>query len=125
AGAPALDPTLPKVSLELGGETWHLCYDYAALAIAERKLARAGQFVNMLKAVNLSLLGADRLPYMFFAGLVRSHPEITFAQASALVTMDTMDRVYEAVVDAYLASCPSLKPKEKKKDGDPTEEPAG
>ncbi|MGC1784451.1 MAG: hypothetical protein WA708_18145, partial [Acidobacteriaceae bacterium] len=82
AGAPALDPTLPKVSLELGGETWHLCYDYAALAIAERKLRAAGQVVNMLLAMNVFDLDAEKLPHVFFAGLVRSHPEMTIGKVN-------------------------------------------
>ena len=125
AGAPALDPTLPKVSLELAGETWQLCFDYAALAIAERKLAEAGHPVNMLMAMNLAALGAEKLPYMFFAGLVRNHPDVDFDAVSAMVTMDSFPAVYAAVVRAYLESCPSLKDKTgEKKDSDPIEEPA-
>jgi len=122
AGAPALDPTLPKVSLELAGETWQLCFDYAALAIAERKLAEAGEVVNMLLVMDIRNLGASRLPIVFFASLVRCHPEITLEKVRSMVTMESFSAVYDAVVDAYVASCPSLK--EKKKDADPTGEPA-
>ena len=122
AGAPALDPTLPKVSLELAGETWQLCFDYAALAIAEQKLRAAGHDVNMLIAMNMRELGAVKLPAVFFAGLVRHHPEITWEKAESLLTLETYETIYCAVVQAYIASCPSLK--EKKKDADPIGEPA-
>jgi hypothetical protein len=121
-GAPALDPTLPKVSLELAGETWQLCFDYAALAIAERKLAEAGEVVNMLLVMDIRYLGASRLPILFFASLVRCHPDITLAKVRSLCTMETFSVIYDGVVEAYLESCPSLK--EKKKDADPTVEPA-
>jgi hypothetical protein len=122
AGAVALDPTLPKVSLELAGETWQLCFDYAALAIAEQKLADAGEVVNMLLVMDIRYLGASRLPIVFFASLVRCHPEVTLAKVRSLVTMESFSAVYDAVVQAYLESCPSLK--EKKKAVDPIEEPA-
>jgi len=124
AGAPALDPTLPKVSLELAGETWQLCFDYAALAIAEQKLAEAGRLINMLVVMDMRELGAERLPFAFFAALVRCHPEITFEKAAGMVTLETAGQIYTKVVDAYVASCPSLSKLKDEKTADPTVEPA-
>lgn len=121
AGVPAVDPTLPKVSLTLNGREWHLCFDYAALALAERKLAEAGTPVNMLIAMDMRDLNITRLPFVLFAALLREHPEITFKEIGALVTMDSLPRIYIAIVDAYLASCPVFK--EEKKSSDPIEEP--
>lgn len=121
-GVPALDPTLPKVSLELAGETWQLCFDYAALAIAEEKLAEQGEVVNMLLVADVRYIGAQRLPVLFFAALIRCHPDITLEKVRSMVTMETFSAVYDAVVEAYLQSCPSLRGDKKKKD--PIEEPA-
>jgi hypothetical protein len=104
AGNPALDATLPDVSIELGGETYHLCFDYAALSVAERKLSNAGIKVNLLEALELQSIGAERLPIVFFASLIKAQPSITFEEVKALVTMKTFLPIFQAVVDAFVAS---------------------
>lgn len=104
AGNPAHDPTLPDVSIELGGHTYHLAFTYGALALAERKLSEAGQKVNLLEALDLRSIGAERLPVVLYASLITGHPDITFAEASALITMRNYADIFAKVVEAFVAS---------------------
>jgi hypothetical protein len=115
AGNPALDATLPDVSIELAGETYHLCFDYAALSLAERKLSAAGIKVNLLEA--MGSIGAEKLPFLFYAGLIKAHPSISFEEAKALITMKTLTSIYGAVVNAFVASM--AEPKEEAADPQP------
>jgi hypothetical protein len=145
AGNPALDCTLPDVSIELDGTTYHLCFDYASLAIAERKLNDSlvlawrklndalplderkpfdqGTKVNMLASLDLTQMGAERLPSLFYAALVKGQPEITFAQASSLITMRTFADVFAKVAEAFVGSMSEPKAEEQTTQN-PTLEPA-
>lgn len=113
---PPVDPTLPNTELEIGGTTYRLLFDFAALGIAERKLAESGEHVNMLMAMDISRLGAQRLAIVFFASLVRMQPEMSFAQARALIDIQTFPAIYQKVVDAYVEACVPKRKDEKKKD---------
>jgi hypothetical protein len=124
AGNPALDATLPDVSIEIKGETYHLCFDYAALSIAERKLSDVGIKVNMLEALDLRGIGAERLPIVFFAALVKAQPDITYEEASALITMKNYADIFSKVVEAFVASMAEPKTAEETKAENPTVEPA-
>lgn len=104
AGNPSLDATLPYVALELNGESYRLAFDYAALSLAERKLADIGMQVNMLNALDLRSIGAERLPIVFYAALVKAHPEMTYEDAKALVSMRTYSAIFEKVVEAFIDS---------------------
>lgn len=117
AGTPGLDPTLPNVSIEIGGETYHLCFDYAALATAERKLSDEGIRVNMLASFDLN---AERLPYVFYAGLLKAHPDITFAQASAFISLRSYIDIFLRVKEAFDASMAEPKPAEEETPANPT-----
>jgi hypothetical protein len=140
---PAHDPTLPDVSITLDGQVYRLCFDYGSLAIAERKLNDSlvlawrklndalplderkpfdqGTKVNMLASLDLSQMGAERLPVLFYAALVKGHPGITFGEASALITMHTFADVFSKVAEAFVASMSEVGDK---KSEDPTMEPA-
>ena len=104
AGNPALDATLPYVVLELDGESYRLAFDYAALSVAERKLADIGVQVNMLDALDLRSIGAERLPIVLYASLVKAQPDMTFEDVKHLVTMRTYALIFEKVVEAFVAS---------------------
>jgi hypothetical protein len=121
AGNPAHDASLPNVSLDLKGETYHLGFDYAALSVAERKLNDAGHRVNLLEAMDLRSIGAERLPIVFFASLLKGQPSMTFEEASSLVTMRTYAAIFEKVVEAYVASMTEAKPADA--EDRPTQEP--
>lgn len=121
--APALDATLPDVSLDLSGQTYHLVFTYAALSIAERKLKASGVSVNILQALDFREVGAEKLPILFFASLLHAQPDTTFEDAQALVTMKTFAPIFEKTVEAYVASMSDATEAAAEAPEDPTPEP--
>jgi hypothetical protein len=120
---PAVDPTLPDVSIEIAGVQYHLVFTYGALAMAERKLSDAAlrtaaakaeadpdgprdlvQRINLLEALDLRSIGAERLPLVFYASLITGHPGISPAEAAGLITMRNYADVFAKVVEAFVAS---------------------
>ena len=124
AGNPALDPTLPDVKITIKGETYSLCFDYAALAIAERKLSDAGIKVNMLSQLDLRDISAERLPILFFAALVKGHPNTSYEDAKSLITIKNFADIFSKVVEAFVASMAEPATDEGKQGENPTTEPA-
>lgn len=121
ADNPALDPTLPDVSITLKGKPYSLCFTYGALALAERKLSDEGQKCNLLEALDLRNLGADRLPIVFFASLITAHPSITLAEVTGLITMKNFPDIFSKVVEAFVASMSEPKSED---ESNPIPEPA-
>jgi hypothetical protein len=121
AGNPELDSTLPDVTLELGGKTYHLLFTFAALSIAEKKLQQQGIRIGLLVARNVAFWDASNLPYILFAALVTHHPKMTFDEVSALVDFESCELIADKLMEAYQAAMPK---RPEKSEGDPTVEPA-
>lgn len=115
---PVHGATPKDVTVTLKGNEYHLRFDYRALEVAEMKLAAEGYNVNMLSMINPQTVGANRLPFLFFASLVTLQPEITFAAAKPLVNFRTSMAVQGAVMDAYMEGM------KRDQEPDPTPEPA-
>jgi hypothetical protein len=120
AAKPTIEGLQPDTTIYLQGKTYHLFFDYAALALAEEKLIEAKRPVNMVLQLDMRGVGATRLPILFFASLVAKQPAITFEEASALISVRTALPVHNAVYDAYLAA---MAEPSKEKEPHPTEEP--
>jgi hypothetical protein len=124
--APAAPPvhgaTPEDISVTIDGKDYHLLFDFAALETAEMKLASEGIHLSMLLMIDVRALGAQRLPFFFFASLVTKHPELTFADAKALLRFRNALPIHNAVCDAYKAGMvdPAAA---KEKEPDPTPEP--
>ena len=123
AAAPVHGATPEDVSITLDGKEYHLLFSFRALEVAEMKLAAEGHNVNMLLQLDMRAVGANRLPVLLFAALVSKHPEITFAEAKALINLRNSLAIHNAVVDAYIAGMAEPK-KAQDKESDPTPEPA-
>lgn len=98
---PAIDPTLPKVTLTLGAETLYLCFTFAALATAEAKLRQAGITVNLLHALDLSNMDAERVVPLLYAALITYQPSIAPEDVAKLVTFRNLGSIFEAIAKAY------------------------
>jgi hypothetical protein len=122
-GPPVHGATPRDITITLNGKEYHLLFNFAALELAEMKLAAAGIHLSMLLMVDMRGLSAQRLPYLFFASLVTKHPGITFAEAKALITLRTALPIHNAVCDAYMAGMVDPHAA-KEKEPDPTPEPA-
>jgi hypothetical protein len=107
AGTPA-DPTLPKTPITIGGTTYDLCFDLGALAEAEQALNREGHNVNLLAALPVMNLANVRV--IFAAAIRKFHPEITFEQAMAMITLQNVYLIANAVSEAWQAALPEPEP---------------
>jgi len=103
----ALDPVIEFATLEIDGETYHLAYDFNAIAEAE-KLAEAN-LLHGMAALMFNSTTAVQLRGLFYAGLRKAHPKMTLAQVGAMIRIDTMPDIRDALLRAYNASLPEAK----------------
>ncbi|UWZ84652.1 hypothetical protein [Occallatibacter riparius] len=110
ANAPTNNPALPRTPVVIAGKTYDLCFDFAALGRAENEinaeLARAGiaERVNLLYALPVANL---RNTQLVFAAAVRTfHPDLSFAEALALLTFDNLWDVAEKIREAWKTAVP-------------------
>jgi hypothetical protein len=92
----AVEPS--RTPVEINGKTYDLCFDFKALAFAERELKRQGHRFSLL----LSLFAFDMqgIQDSFPALLFTHHSEISFEEAQAMVTLKTMDDIALAIAGA-------------------------
>lgn len=98
AGVPGHDPTLPQVELVIGKTTYHLAYDFNAVVLAEKATG-----VNLLESV-VGDISAVSLRGLFWAALLREHPEVTIEQAGSLIMPHNMMTIRQAIVTAWFGS---------------------
>jgi hypothetical protein len=99
-----IDPTLPRVELKLGKETYFLVFTFKALAIAQKGLRDIGVEVNLLHALDLSNMDAEKLIPLLYAALITHQPKITPAEVTELVTFKNLGTIFEKIAEAYGAS---------------------
>lgn len=98
AGKPGQDPTLPDVSLVIGGRERHLCFDLNAICIAEKATG-----VNLLKAA-VSEVDATSIRGLLYAALLRDDPTLKLDEVGSWITMSNLPHVHKAIVTAWFAS---------------------
>lgn len=102
--------------LEIDGRIYQVCYDFNAIAAAEE----ACKCNNLLQGMGLLLVkgyNASQLRGLFYAALQRAHPGTTVEAAGALVRIDTITDIRNAILSAYNLSIPeknrfTLRPQE-------------
>jgi len=97
------DPTQPVTKLTIGKEEYALQFDFEAIAEAEDALDRP--LITGLSQRDVNRPKISTVRSMFYAALRRSRPDLTFEQASALVTVQTLRTIWQAVVIAYGHFC--------------------
>ena len=122
AGAAGADPTLPDVTLVIDGKTWHLVYNYDAIARAERALNAAAAAatpkgvpfvpINLLRGFNLEEASAEQLRGLLYAALMTAHPKVTLKEVSTLIRMDTLTDIYGTIAACWMQSQPAKKTEE-------------
>jgi hypothetical protein len=98
------DPTLPKTPIQINGVPYNLCFDLGALAEAEASLNAEGHQVNLLAA--LPVLNLSHVRLIFAAALHKFHPEISFDQASNMVTLANVFAIANTIAEAWKAALP-------------------
>jgi len=104
AGVPGTDPTLPRAEIKLGAESYYLCFNFGAIAIAQKSLRDIGVEVNLLHALDLSNMDAINLVPLLYAALITYQPKITLDKVTSLVTLKNLSIIFRGIGDAYVAS---------------------
>ena len=105
AGTPT-DPTLPKTPVNIDGKEYTLCFDLGALAEAEAAILAEGHQVNLLAA--LPVLNLSNVRLIFAAAIRKFHPDVTFSQAVAMVTLRNVYALAQVIADAWKAAIPEV-----------------
>lgn len=114
AGRPGEDPTLPDVSLVIGGQERHLCFDFEAICKVEQLTG-----LNLLKSA-VSEVSATNLRALLYAALLRDDPALSLEQVSKWITMHNVANIHQALVTAWFGSVDQ----QESKDDEPGEAPA-
>jgi hypothetical protein len=107
SGTPA-DPTIEFASIQLRGKEWRLCFDFNAIAAAEQLTG-----CNLLQGIGGALvhtMTVVQFRALFYAALIKAHPDITLEAAGALITIANMGDIRDALLKSYGVSMPEKKP---------------
>lgn len=98
------DPTVQYIPITLGDTTYQLAFDLGSLADAEAAINKEGGNVNLLRALDFSNLTLSAVQVLFACSIRKAHPEITFNDAKALVTMKTLYPIADVLYRTWLES---------------------
>ncbi len=113
SGQLGVDPTLPDVTLILGGRERKLCFDFNALVRAEKETG-----VNLLQAI-VAERTATNLRGLLWASMLKANPNLQIDAVGSWITPQNIGVVWEAILAAWFGSSA-----EKKDDETPGEAPA-
>ena len=100
ADQPGLDPTLPDVSLILGGVERHLAYDFNAIVQAEKATG-----VNLLQA-ELREITATQLGGLLWAALLKEAPKLKLAEVQSWINPRNAYVIRQSLIAAWYGSIP-------------------
>jgi hypothetical protein len=106
-----VDPTLPKVPVEIDGKEYFLVFDFNSIVVAESLTG-----LNLLNALDFSAIDATKLRALLYASLLKLQPDITLESAGALITLKTAAKITQAMTRAFTESHPEP-------DADPNAQP--
>ncbi len=114
-----IDPTLTRTEVKRGKNTFYLCFTFKALALAQKNLRSIGVECNLLHALDMTSMDAERLVPLLYAALLTHQPKITVDQVWELVTFRNLGLIFEGLAAAWQASL--AEPSEEETKADPTE----
>ena|SRR5579871_6350701 len=113
AGVLGLDPTMPRVEIELRGVKHHLAFDLNSIALLEEKIHR-----NVLtEGVDFSNI--TQLRWTLWSALLLENPDITERDAGAMVHPRNWALVSQKIIEALGASQAEPEPDAEKTSADP------
>jgi hypothetical protein len=109
----SFNPTLPQVSIEIGGKERPMAFCYAAIAHIEGRHQKSiGQLLGQMDMLSIA---ADLL----HAALLRDDPKLTVDEVSNWVHFSNLLVIQQALLAAWFGSLP-----DKKDDEEPGEDKA-
>ena len=92
-------PDVSNIPVEMGSKTYNLCFEFIELGKAETWFRSQGHRFNLLFA--LPDLTLDNIRIVFPCAAHKHHPELTWEEAQALVTMESAYPIATAIVQAW------------------------
>jgi hypothetical protein len=99
-----VDPTLPFTEIEIEGKTYKMCFDLAALALAEDRLIAAGHDANLLMA--MVQLSFSRTRILFAVSLQVYQPELDYEVSKTWVNDKNLTAIVLAISEAWRINAP-------------------
>lgn len=97
-----IDPTLPEVSITIGGKKRPLAFDYKSICIVEKLTG-----VNMLQdAVDADF---SILCSMLYAACLPQDADLTLDEVGSWINFKNAPIVYQALMSAWYGSLPTVK----------------
>lgn len=104
------DPVVEYATLEVDGLTYSLCWDFNAIAEAEKIVdGNLMHGIGALIAPNGSGMTAVQTRGLLYAAMRKAHINVTLKEAGHLIRIDTIVDVNNAIVKAYTLSLPPKK----------------
>lgn len=100
AGKPGSDPTLPDVSIILGGNEYFLAYDFNAIVQAEKVTG-----CNLLASV-VGEITAQSLRGLLWASLLKGSPNISIEDVGLLIRPTNVATIRKAIDTCWFGSVP-------------------
>jgi hypothetical protein len=92
-------PDLSRIPVEIDSKTYNLSFEFSDLAKAERLFRSQGHRFSLLLA--LPELSLESVRVVFPCAANRHHPDLSWEQAQALVTMQSVYPIATAIVQAW------------------------
>lgn len=92
---------IPSYPVVIGTKTYKLCFDLDELGKAEEALNREGHRVNMLFALDVGSMNLQSVKILFAAATRTFHPELSYEDARALVTLGSIYIVTTTMLNAF------------------------
>jgi hypothetical protein len=94
------DPTLPDVSIVIGGKERHLCFDVNAIVVVEKETK-----LNLLREA-FSEPTFTNTRALLFATLLHDDPSLTLDEVGSWLNFSNLDTAYNAIRTTWFASKP-------------------
>ena len=93
-----IDPTLPRVTLILGGVERRPVYDHNAIVQAE-----AATGINLLTAI-VDDITATKLRGLLWASLLKSDPDLTIEEVGSMIHPGNIGTIHSALLSSWFGS---------------------
>lgn len=102
-----VDPTLQCAPVTIREKNYNLCFNFRAIALAEKRLRQQGHDVYLLSA--MAPLTFETIPQVLAAALFTHQPEMTFEEIVALVDYDNVWPLQNELRKAWFEAFPQQK----------------
>jgi hypothetical protein len=109
------NPVQPSTSVTIDGKEYSLLFDFESIALAEELTDRS--LLTGLRTKDINSPSIRLVQSMLFACIHANHPEVTYAEAKALINRKNLSKAWGSILTAWSAGMAESDPEED--DADP------